>query len=330
MPKTFLYDMITTNRLTYRYLRWVMVAALVALFLSVLIQSVKAGCWLGSVSAYYYTPARTVFVGSLIAFGAALIAYKGRAPEEDVALNFSGYLAIVVAMVPTVEDDMCPASGFGQSKEEIGRAVVNNVWSLVVTTAIAAVVLLWRWRSDRKAVVRNAPVDAERRKSYIRARILSVVCIGVLVGEFCYFLVNPELFIERSHGIAAITMVAGLVGVMLFSAWFVPHNGSVLRLSFRVWYNALALILAVLVVAVRLAQYDHLTLILELVVFAVFVAYWILQSIELWGRSTDGKPSGPAGQAAKSAGDRPQGPPPAGAEATEHAGPVPVFEEATE
>ena len=114
MTKAFTDDNRTVYRSTYRYLRWVMVAALVALFLSVLIQSLMAGCWLGSVSAYYYTPARTVFVGALIVFGSALIAYKGRAPEEDVALNFAGYMAIVVAMVPTTEDDLCPASGFGQ------------------------------------------------------------------------------------------------------------------------------------------------------------------------------------------------------------------------
>ena len=93
--------------LTYRYLRGAMIALLLMLLLSVGYQwwwETDHSCWLGSISAYYYTPARSVFVGSLCALGASLIAYKGHSPEEDVLLNFSGFMAFVVAMVPTVPD----------------------------------------------------------------------------------------------------------------------------------------------------------------------------------------------------------------------------------
>jgi len=280
MTKAFTDDNRTVYRSTYRYLRWVMVAALVALFLSVLIQSLMAGCWLGSVSAYYYTPARTVFVGALIVFGSALIAYKGRAPEEDVALNFAGYMAIVVAMVPTTEDDLCPASGFGQTKDAVGDAVLNNVWSLIGITAIALSLLLARWwLHDRKSVVSNAAPRITR----IRTRVVAVVCITVLVGELWYFLVNPDFFMERSHGIAAITMVAGLVGVMIFNASIVDHVAAV----YRVGYWALAALLVLLAGAVLLVSEPHLILFLELVVFGVFVAYWIVQSIEMWREPED-------------------------------------------
>lgn len=291
MTKAFTYANRTVYQSTYRYLRWVMVAALVSLFLSVLIQSVIAGCWLGSVSAYYYTPARTVFVGSLIAFGAALIAYQGKAPEEDVALNFAGFMAIVVAMVPTTEDNLCATSGFGQTKDEVARAVVNNVWSLVGTTAIALLVLLVRWRMrDRHRVDPDAS-DA-RRNSRIRTRILAGVCILILVAELWYFLVNPDFFMERSHGIAAITMVGGLVLVMIFNASLIEHAAS----GYRVGYWLLAGILLLLTVGVLLAKNEHWILVLELVVFAVFVAYWIMQSVELWTDGADsGNPSHPAG-----------------------------------
>lgn len=282
MAKAFTYDPNTTYRWSYRYLRWVMVAALVALFASVVFQSFQAGCWLGSVSAYYYTPARTVFVGGLIAFGAALIAYKGSAPEEDVALNFAGYMAIIVAIVPTSESTLCPATGFGQSTEQVANAVVNNVRSLLVTTAIVVVLVLLLRKFNAKV-----PLDptglADRKAAHRRAVILSFLCIGVLVAELWYFLVRPELFIDRSHGIAALTMVFALVGVMVFNAWRVDHGE-----PYGVVYWVLAGVLAVLAVAVYVLKYivpnDRVILYLELVVFGMFILYWILQSIELWGR----------------------------------------------
>jgi hypothetical protein len=281
MTKSRVYDDITVYRSTYRYLRWAMVAALVALFVSVLIQSSLAGCWLGSVSAYYYTPARAVFVGSLIAFGAALIAYKGRTPEEDVALDLSGFLAIVVAIVPTVPDDLCAAAGFALSSDEIAAAVVNNVWSLVITSVVAAVVLAVRWLVTRRRAAELAPAgsgsDGRVRASRIRAGIMAVAGLALLVGELWYFLTRPETFIEVSHGIAAITMVFGLVLVMALNAALVEHTR-----RFRVTYYALAGLLVALVAGVLVAHTQRWILILELVVFAVFVAYWILQSIELW------------------------------------------------
>lgn len=290
MTKSRVYDDITVDRSTYRYLRWAMVAALVALFLSVLIQSSVAGCWLGSVSAYYYTPARAVFVGSLIAFGAALIAYQGRTPEEDVALNLSGFLAIVVAIVPTVPDDLCPAAGFALSSDEIAAAVVNNVWSLVITSVVAAMVLTVRRLVTRRRAAELAPAvadsDGRVRASRIRAGIMAVAGLALLVGELWYFLTRPETFIAVSHGIAAITMVLGLMLVMALNAALVDHTR-----RFRFTYYALAGLLVALVAGVLVAHTQRWILILELVVFAVFVAYWILQSIELWdGSAADRRP----------------------------------------
>jgi hypothetical protein len=339
MPKkTDLLDTSTAYRLTYRYLRWVMVAALVTLLLSVIMQSVLY-CGLGSVSAYYYTPVRTVFVGSLIAFGSALIAYQGRARVEDVALNFSGYMAIVVALVPTRQSVACRDSGFGQSDEAIAGAVRNNISALIGTTLLVVGLKLWLRHRDRRG--KNADRDVEKaqlkKQPWSVWDVLAYVVGGaILVRELLQFLIQPDGFIDSAHGTAAITMVFGLGCVMFFNALAVPHEEAVLGRgsrfwnSFRFWYIALVVLLIVLVALVLTAPNERVILILELVVFAVFVAYWILQSVELWGRSTDGQPSGPAGQAAKSAGDRPKGPSPAGAEATEHAGPVPVLEEATE
>jgi len=87
---------------SYRYLRTTMVGLLIALGAAVGYQTWRQDFdLLGSVSAYYYTPAQAIFVGSLIALGACMIALKGTTVVEDTFLNLGGMLAVVVAIVPT-------------------------------------------------------------------------------------------------------------------------------------------------------------------------------------------------------------------------------------
>jgi hypothetical protein len=53
-----------------------------------------------SISAYYYTNMRDVFVGTLFAAGAIAFLYKGFSKPEDRALNLAGIFALGVALVP--------------------------------------------------------------------------------------------------------------------------------------------------------------------------------------------------------------------------------------
>ena len=89
---------------SYRYLRLAMVGLLACLAAAVGYQSWRQGDLLGSVSAYYYTPAQAFFVGGLIGLGACMIALKGTTPVEDLFLNLGGVFAAIVALVPTGRD----------------------------------------------------------------------------------------------------------------------------------------------------------------------------------------------------------------------------------
>ena len=52
---------------TYRYLRLAIVVVVAALMAAVLIERLHAaGCWQGSISAYYYTPVHSMFIGALL------------------------------------------------------------------------------------------------------------------------------------------------------------------------------------------------------------------------------------------------------------------------
>lgn len=281
---------------TYRYLRGAMIALLLMLLLSVGYQwwwETDHSCWLGSISAYYYTPARTVFVGSLCALGASLIAYKGHSPEEDVLLNFSGFMAFVVAMVPTVPDGRCGPNAYSQTPAGIASAVRNNIWSLVVVGVLAAVVAAGL---KRGAMTRD-PSD----RPTVRSVLVTVACGFVLLAELALFLFLRDRFIALSHGIAAGTMVAGVIAVMVFSAMRAEerHQGSTASpgtsgTTYKRIYIAIAVALAValgvtVLTAVTVLGFDHLVLIAEVIIIVLFAAYWAVQTKELWDlREADG------------------------------------------
>ena len=63
----------TSLQRTYRYLRIGIAGMVVVIFASVGVAAASVG-WLTSLSDYYYTSARTPFVGALIAVGFALLA----------------------------------------------------------------------------------------------------------------------------------------------------------------------------------------------------------------------------------------------------------------
>src|SRR4051794_16855458 len=75
---------------TYRYVRIMIVALTVGLLTAVLVEGATAGCLLGSISAYYFTPARGLFTGGLIGIGVCLIAIRGDIDLQDGLLNLAG------------------------------------------------------------------------------------------------------------------------------------------------------------------------------------------------------------------------------------------------
>jgi len=56
---------------------------------------------LASISGYYYSPLRGVFVGSMCAVGVFLLSYSGTEFFEDVISDVAGAAAICVALFPT-------------------------------------------------------------------------------------------------------------------------------------------------------------------------------------------------------------------------------------
>ncbi|WP_404392955.1 hypothetical protein [Humibacillus xanthopallidus] len=281
---------------TYRYLRGAMVGLLLALLLSVVLQwwlGTDRSCWLGSISAYYFTPARTVVVGTLCALGIALIAYEGHSPEENVLLDFSGFMALLVAAVPTVPDARCGPSAFDETTDAIAAGIAISVPTLVVATLVAlAVVAAIRVRSMR---------DGSAARPATSTVVLSVVCAGIVVIELVLVAVLRGPLVAVAHGVAASTMVAGAIAVMVCSALRVDerHGADPSELAtaaaYRRTYLALATTLGVLlavtvVLHLSVGGFGLTVLIAEVVILVLFGAYWVAQTVELWDLGDDEHP----------------------------------------
>jgi len=106
-----------TKHITLTYVNLRVGMAILAFSLPVVLMlwsTLKNEKLLPSISAYYHTPMRDLFVGVLVAIGACLYLYKGFSDRENKALNCAGIFAVAVAFLPTcipdislMTDEMC-------------------------------------------------------------------------------------------------------------------------------------------------------------------------------------------------------------------------------
>lgn len=147
---------------TYRFLRLTVIGVIAMLAISILIESQRTGwCLKGSISAYYYSPVRSVFVGALCAIGLVLIALWGKTAVEDSLFNLAGLLAPVVAFVPAKDDGLCPADP-ALDPVRNQAAIANAMWSYLVVVGIFLGVLVTigviARRQDRWPLIRDNQV----------------------------------------------------------------------------------------------------------------------------------------------------------------------------
>ncbi len=267
---------------TYRYLRLALAALVVLLFAALVIEWLATGptCVQPSVSAYYYTPARAVFVGVLVTMGVCLIALKGSTDPEDVLLNFAGMLAPGVAFVPTSGAHGC--SSVPVDAGDIGANVANNMQAVFVAgLAVAAVVVV------------VARVDAAGRALGAWERAGFVVTALVLGGGAVWFYADRATFLEHAHGAAAVPMFLALVAVVWLNARHVQETvreGAVPAGQSRYVpvYRGIAigmLVALAVTVAISLATGStSLVLWVEVVLVTLVAAFWVVQTVELWRR----------------------------------------------
>lgn len=277
---------------TYLYLRVALVALAVFLATSLVIELASGdGPWLGSISAYYYTPVRAVLVGTLVAMGVCLIAIKGRdRPREDLMLNLAGMCAPVVALCPTPLEDPRACNGASSCvPPAYVPGVENNVGALLV---VGAVGLLFAARTVRRGRLGRRDLRA------------FVISAGGLVAVGLWFAVGRDSFLDYAHYAAAILMFGLVVAVALVNAArveeFVAAGGTLTMGEARTYrraYRVVAYVMGVVIgAALTLAAVDaatgaepfaHWVFVVEALLLAAFTAFWILQTLQY---AADGAP----------------------------------------
>jgi hypothetical protein len=279
---------------TYRYLRMAIVALAVFLGVSVGIARFGTTGQLGSISAYFYSPARSVFVGTLIAMGVALLAIKGRDRYgEDLLLNLAGMLAPVVALVPTARPTIRRTCPWGEDPSGVPGAYVagvdNNITALIVVGAIglaAAWVIAWGNREFAK--------NAENRVRFIVALLLA----SALLGGFALWFSQRagSCFYSGAHYAAAVPMFGFIVVVAMVNAWRVNEGGPTPRLFsrslYRLFYGLIAGAMTLVLLGAGAAfvykattdsaAFPHWIFWVELLLLALFSLFWVLQTAHYW------------------------------------------------
>lgn len=257
---------------TYRYLRLAMIAMIGLLAASLLIEWWKTGrsCLQTSISAYYYTPAQAIFVGTLITIGACMVVLKGNTEPEDILLNVAGMLAPAVALVPTPGAGSCrsvPATFSDPSAN-----IANNMLALFIVGAPCLVLIA---------------VFVLRNKAEFKYLAGLTVAAAVFAGGIVWFFANRDGFESGAHYTAALAMFVCIILVVIVNAQQYHRNpATASKPSGRNPYAVIAV--AMVVLPLLLAAYkwifgwDHAVLWIEGVLIALFASFWISQTQELW------------------------------------------------
>jgi hypothetical protein len=280
---------------SYRYLRLGMVILVVTLGVSIVIERAKASCWQGSISAYYYTPVHSLFVGALVAIGVTLVAMRGKDSLEDLFFNVAGVLAPIVALVPTSRPSVVCSRAGDELTTRTTALVSNNVPALVVAVALAIVLafVIAQFRPGREGRV-GLPLPSI---------IVLVIGTVLLVAGFIWYQSSTENFEQYAHGSTAVAMFVFIwFAVLLNGGWpkslwrrayqlvgekIPTHTPDDRERKFRTWYRAVAAFMFVAGLGVVLTaplgiEWEHKVFWLEALEIVPFAIFWTLQTFEAW------------------------------------------------
>lgn len=289
---------------TYRYVRVLIVVLSVGLLAAVLLEGATAGCLLGSISAYYYTPARGLFTGGLIGIGVCLIAIRGENDLQDGLLNVAGLFGPMVALIPmhlhvgTADHpsrealciinahrvtDLRPGdireAAFGLVTAGRMDSIRNNTWALLIVIGLGLLLLGWLIWWGR----RHPRAGAPNPKWWPWA-----VSVLAAAGVWALYLFAHGFYIEKVHFTTAILMFAAVsVFAVVDGIRTMCLQGAVKR---GIAYVVLGVILlggcgAIMLIG-NSAGWDYTTFTAEVWGIGVFLVFWVVQTIDLWNHTS--------------------------------------------
>lgn len=262
---------------TWRYLRLGLIALTLGLVAAIGYERLAADCWQTSISAYYYTPARGVVVGALVAIGVSLICLRGASDGEDVLLNLAGICAPFVALVPTPNEGACASVPI--VARDLAPNVANNITALLVAAwaSLAFLTAVSVVRLQRRAEARPAAIDVAGYG----------VAVTVVLVTTVVFVADRDLFLGNAHHAAAILLFFFVFLNVCLNAVqrYLAEQKAGLSPTWNNRYTQIAAImLADVAVHVVLASIDwtYWVLTIELSLIVLFAGFWAAQTSERW------------------------------------------------
>ncbi|WP_062520097.1 hypothetical protein [Demequina silvatica] len=271
---------------TYLYLRVAVAAMVVLLFVGLGVYIARSGEWLSSMSAYFYTPVRSVFVATLFAAGVLAIVIRGRRGLENNLLDAAGLLLPIVAAIPTPlkgdEGKACPRREMCVPTRYL-ELVDVTVTSLAIVAAAGLVFAAFTLRARGW----GDPVD----RWGLGAAVL--FWIAFVPGFWGWWGAGVEgLILDLGHYAAAIGAIVAMILVAIINA---RHSRRTFHVSGRVvragplyraiaWAMGAVLAVGAVVGVIELtrgtADQSHLVFWLEFGVLGLFALFWTVQTVE--------------------------------------------------
>lgn len=263
-----------------RTLRLLILAPISLLLLTIIVFSCLAGQFNNSISAYYGGPARDVFVGCMVATALGLVAFRGTSDLEDLALNFAGFYAPIVAFVPF---DFSTSAPVVRVEGEADPATSLKV--ILVCYLVAAILFaIFDYLKGTWAVSRLWQGTIVSQLLVCSALLAIVVMLGLLLVR----LFDPGTRFEGVHMTAAILLIASL-GIAMASHLVPDQHQGRLRVDdsraggrYATLYRALVggMIIGVpLWLLLEWAGVSSAVLWTETLELGLFIVFW---AAELW------------------------------------------------
>jgi hypothetical protein len=264
-------DMLRTS---YRYLRLELALMALAILVAMVIEKLRSPGWEHAISAYYYTAARPIFTGAMIAIGGFLIAIKGRTHIEDISLNLAGMMAPLVPLIPPGQSSKETGSsistvGFNITERQHHELLVNSMTTVLVI-AVASFALV-----SAIGKLTKKPVELQNHDKAGLAIAAGVAAISILLY------LNVDAVHDKAHPLSAALMFVFLWPAIVANAYSAPVK------KYRTLYSAIAIamvvfLLGVIAGTVIAKHWRHNTLVLEILELTPFLVYWVVQTFEQW------------------------------------------------
>lgn len=144
----------------------------------------------GSISAYYYSGARELFVAILAATGVFMISYKVAERNLDNLLSvFSGFAAVTIALFPTGRPTTSPPTPLQKLIGDNWTKYIHYAATLSFVAALTGLAICFGIREGHRKQV-DPTINRDARFSPRFWRDLHFTCAGFMAGAILWIIVT--------------------------------------------------------------------------------------------------------------------------------------------